>query len=296
VGVELHRHLLEPSIRIGRTVASRAVPTPGSTADAPALLALAVRLAGDAGRLILEGRARGLTDVRTKSTATDVATEYDRESEAFITGALHRERPDDAIVGEEGADLAGTSNIRWYVDPIDGTTNYLYDIPAYGVSIAAADEHGTLVGVVAAPALGELYTAVRGEGAFCNGRPIRCNDIDDLGQALVGTGFGYQADRRARQGAVMAHLLPHVRDMRRGGAASVDLCYVASGRYDVFFEEGLMWWDMAAGELIAIEAGAVSTDFGGGPGRPAQLIVSAPGVAEAFRAALLAAGAPVMPD
>ncbi len=245
--------------------------------------------------MIFEGRARGLSDVRTKSTDTDVATEYDRASEAFIVSELQAARPDDAIVGEEGADHSGTSGIRWYIDPIDGTTNYLYDIPAYAVSIAAADEHGTLVGVVAAPALGEVYTAIRGEGAFRNGQAIRSNTVTKLENALVGTGFGYDADRRARQGEVVARLLPRVRDLRRGGAASVDLCYVACGRYDIYFEEGLSWWDMAAGELIACEAGAVSTDFVGGPGRPGQLIVSARGVAEAFRSVLVDAGAPVMP-
>lgn len=218
-------------------------------------------------------------EVATKSTSTDMVTELDRAAETLIVDALVAARPDDAIVGEEGADHPGRSGVRWLVDPIDGTTNFLYGLPGWAVSIAAADEDGPLAGVVYVPTYGEhgeLFRASRGGGARLEGRPIRCSDNADIATALVGTGFAYRAERRAAQGVVAARLLPHVRDLRRFGAASVDLCFVACGRLDVYYEDGLAPWDLAAGELIASEAGAVLSDLTGGPVRPGSVLVAGP--------------------
>ncbi len=262
-----------------------------TTTDPAGLLHLATELAMAAGTLVREGRAGGLRDVQVKSSSTDVVTEFDKAAEAAIVAGIMAARPDDAIVGEEGTARPGTSGLAWHIDPIDGTTNYLYGLPLYGVSIGVADAAGVLAGVVCAPAIGEVFTAVRGGGASCNGSPIRVNPIERVDQALVATGFSYHAERRRRQASVVAHLLPRVRDIRRLGAASLDLCFVACGRVDAYYEVGLNSWDMAAGELIALEAGAVSSDFAGGAARPDQLFVSAPGVAGALRELLAAAGA-----
>ena len=262
-----------------------------ATVDAAALLTIAVELATEAGHLVREGRRAGLRGVETKSTATDVVTEFDRAAERLVVDGIVRTRPHDSVVGEEGASRAGTSGLSWFVDPIDGTTNYLYGSPLYGVSIGAADDHGMVAGVVVAPAMGETFTATRGGGAFLNGERIAVNPQTDLGRSLVATGFGYAAERRAYQSGVVARMLPLVRDLRRGGAASLDLCWVACGRLDAYFEEGLNWWDMAAGELIAREAGAAASDYRGGPARPSDLLVCAPAIAAPLRALLATAGA-----
>ena len=247
-----------------------------------ALLALAEELAREAGELVASGRANGSGTIHTKSTPTDLVTEYDRASEALIVGRLAAVRPDDGIVGEEGAESAGSSGIRWLIDPIDGTTNFYYGLPGYAVSIAAADEHGAFAGVVYAPVLGELFAARRGAGATLNGRPISCGSLADLSTALVATGFAYHPERRATQAQRVARLIASVRDVRRLGAASIDLCYVACGRLDAYFEEGLGPWDLAAGELIAREAGCRSGDFRGGPARPGEVAVAAPELFDSF--------------
>lgn len=223
--------------------------------DPDHLLDLARSVAVDAARLVAEGRREGLSDVRTKSTATDMVTEYDRLSEQLIVDRLLAARPDDGLIGEEGATLRGTSGINWLVDPIDGTTNFLYGLPGYAVSIGASDGMGGLLGVVVIPATGEVFAARRGGGATCNGAPIHCSTATDVAQALVGTGFSYDPQRRARQGVRVAALLPRVRDIRRLGAAAADLCHTAAGRLDAYFEEFLQPWDLAAGEVIAREAG-----------------------------------------
>ncbi len=207
----------------------------------------------------------------TKSSPTDVVTELDRTSEALISRRLLAERPGDAILGEEGGET-GAGRVRWIVDPLDGTVNYLYGLPDWAVSIAAEVDGTVVAGVVAVPAHGEVFTAVRGGGAWLRaggGAParLRCNTGVPLAQALVATGFGYQAARRAVQGAVVAAILPLVRDIRRGGSAAVDLCSVAAGRVDAYYERGVNYWDYAAGGLIATEAGA---QLGGLAGRPAS--------------------------
>lgn len=240
------------------------------------LAELAERVARAAGDAVRARRPDGVPGTSTKSTVTDMVTELDRASEAIVVSSLLAARPDDAIVGEEGADLAGTSGISWLVDPIDGTTNLLYDLPGWAVSIAAADASGTVAAVVYVPTFGDLFRAVRGGGALLNGRPISCRDRGDLATALIGTGFAYRAEKRAEQGQLAARLLPLVRDLRRSGAAAVDLCSVACGRLDGYYEEGLAPWDLAAGALIAHEAGAVLTDLDGGPVRPASVLAAGP--------------------
>ena len=246
------------------------------------LRALAERVARAAGRLLLEGSAVARLEVATKSTGTDMVTEMDRASEELIEAQRLAERPDDGILGEEGAHRPGSSGLRWVVDPLDGTTNYLYGFPGFNVSIAAE-----LDGVVVAAAVfdvvrDELFSAHLGGGATRDGEPIAPSPVSELGHALVGTGFSYDAERRRRQAEVLVHVLPRVRDIRRQGAAAVDLCSVACGRLDGYYERGLARWDLAAGGLVAEEAGAVVTDLTGGPALGDAVLAAAPGVASAL--------------
>jgi myo-inositol-1(or 4)-monophosphatase len=243
-----------------------------------ALRDLACRLAREAGGLALTGRRSSSTALPgdTKSSNTDLVTEFDRAAEAHIVDELRRARPDDAIVGEEGTDDTGTSGYAWFIDPIDGTTNFVYDQPAWACSIAVSHHGEMIVGVVFAPVLDELFVATLGEGASRNGEPITVSGEDDLALALVGTGFNYQRAARADQAAIIASLISDVRDIRRLGSAAFDLCMVACGRLDVYYERHLNAWDAAAGELIAREAGAVSSDYSGGEPRPEELVVATP--------------------
>ncbi|WP_371591054.1 MULTISPECIES: inositol monophosphatase family protein [unclassified Streptomyces] len=239
------------------------------------LLEIALEAAARAGVFLRDGRPEDLGVAATKTSAVDVVTEMDIASEKLITDYLAERRPDDGVLGEEGSSVEGTSGIQWVIDPIDGTVNYLYGRPDWSVSIAARKDGETLVGVVAAPMRAETYRAVLGEGAFVNDRPARVRVAPPLEQALVGTGFGYLESRRARQAEVLGHLVPRVRDIRRGGSAAIDLCDVALGRMDAYYERGLNPWDFAAGDLIAREAGALT---GGRPGEPLspELTVAAP--------------------
>jgi myo-inositol-1(or 4)-monophosphatase len=252
----------------GRLLRRHAVTDPG------ALLRIAVGAADEAGRLLASWRGDERPEViDTKSSPTDVVTEMDRRSEALITEWIRAARPGDIVLGEEGGQTTGGHRdsgpagdrvpVRWVVDPLDGTVNYLYGLPDWAVSIAAEVEGTIVAGVVEVPRFGETFTAVAGQGAWLHrdgnraAIALRCNSGVALGQALVGTGFGYDSGRRQVQGEVVAALLPHVRDIRRGGSAAVDLCSVAAGRMDAFFERGLNYWDYAAGGLIAREAGAL---------------------------------------
>jgi myo-inositol-1(or 4)-monophosphatase len=247
--------------------------------DAPTdLVNLAARLAREAGDMVANGRRTGDLGVRTKSTATDMVTRWDSASESLIVDALRAARPRDGIVGEEGARVDGTSGIDWYIDPIDGTTNFLYGLGGYAVSIAAADSTGPVAGAVFVPASRELFTAARGRGAFLGSTPITCSTSTTLDTALVATGFSYDSDHRRVQGSRVGAMLPHVRDIRRLGAAAIDLCHVACGRVDAYFEEHLQAWDLAAGLLIATEAGARASDFAGGAVKPSETVVCAPGI------------------
>jgi myo-inositol-1(or 4)-monophosphatase len=261
-----------------------------AAADREALVALAARLARLAGTTALAGRGADRPDAATKSSVTDMVTEFDRAAERTIVEGIAAARPDDAVVGEEGTDAAGTSGVRWLIDPIDGTTNFLYGLPGWAVSIAACTEVGAVAAAVYLPVTDELFTATLGGGAFLDGVPIHCGSTTDVGQALVATGYSYQAARRAQHAQRMATILPQVRDVRRLGAASVDLCYVAAGRLDAYFEQWLGPWDMAAGELIAREAGCRTGDFSGGPVRPAEVLVANPPLFPALTRLLAAPG------
>jgi myo-inositol-1(or 4)-monophosphatase len=222
------------------------------------LLALALRVVHEAGELLMDRPAT--FEISTKSVAIDIATQMDIASEKLIVAALLKVRPHDGIISEEGTSRPSTTGITWVIDPVDGTVNYLYGLPGWNVSIAAKDINGPIVGVVHAPTIASTWTGIRGGGSFFNGLRIRCNDPIELDRALIGTGFAYDVRERIGQGRVIADLLPTIRDLRRCGAAAVDLCYVAMGAFDGYFESGLKEWDMAAGGLIATEAGAwVST-------------------------------------
>ena len=274
------------------------VPSPSMTersaverAEPGALVELASDVARRAVDLLLDGSGRARTTVETKSTATDMVSEMDRASEQLIVSALLHARPDDGIVGEEGSATAGTSGVRWIIDPLDGTTNYLYGHPGWGVSIAAEDAEGVVAGVVADAVHGELFSATRGGGARRNGEPIRCSRATELATALVATGFGYAANRRRGQAEVLVGLLPRVRDIRRMGAAAVDLCSVACGRVDAYFERGLAWWDLAAGAVIATEAGAIVSSLDGGPVRAGSVVAAGPDLIASLRELLVSLGA-----
>lgn len=259
--------------------------------DPVELRVLAESAARAAGALLLAGLDAPRTDVQTKSTGTDMVSEMDRAAEACIVERLLGARPDDGMVGEEGTDLRGTSGVLWVVDPLDGTTNYLYGLAGFGVSIAAEVDGVVVAGVVFDVVRGNLFAATLGGGATRDDIPIRASSATDLGTALVATGFSYEAERRARQAAVLVEVLPRVRDIRRFGAAAVDLCSVACGRVDAYYERGLARWDLAAGGLIATEAGAVVTGFDGGPAVAGSVVAAAPGIAGSLRELVVRAGA-----
>lgn len=242
------------------------------------LLDVAERLARQAGDMALAGRKRGLQDVSTKTSRTDMVTEYDRASEALIFDGLRSMRPLDSIVGEEGASHVGSNDITWFIDPIDGTSNFLYDIPLWAVSIGARQSGVAIAGAVYIAAAGEMFTATRGGGAHLNGAPITCNLDARLETALVATGFSYSPESRPVQAKRVANMIANIRDIRRFGAAAVDMCFVACGRLDGYFEENLHDWDIAAGDLIAREAGCLTGDFRGGPIRPAETMTASPAI------------------
>jgi myo-inositol-1(or 4)-monophosphatase len=225
------------------------------------LLELAKRVGREAGELL---QKRPTTfEVSTKSTAIDVVTQMDSQSEAHIVSEILKARPDDGIIGEEGSERTSKSGITWVIDPLDGTVNYLYGLPGWNVSIAAKDSDGVVVGAVVAPTINSTWYASRGGGAFLNEQPITCNDGVELNRALIATGFAYDLDARPAQLAQLSELLNRIRDIRRNGAAAVDLCHVAMGALDGYFEKGLQEWDLAAGGLIASEAGAKVTTVAG---------------------------------
>jgi myo-inositol-1(or 4)-monophosphatase len=247
--------------------------------DNAELLELAERLACEAGDMLLAGADGLRVDVSTKSSGTDMVSEMDRASEAHIVKGILSERPDDAILGEETGGRDGSSGVRWVIDPLDGTTNYLYRHPTWSVSVGVEVDGRAEVGVVAAPGHREVFTAVRGQGAKMNGAPIKVSEETDLASALIGTGFGYVAGRRAAQALLLPDLLSKVRDIRRNGVASLDLCWVACGRLDGYFEAGGQPWDVAAGLLIATEAGAAASGLDGGAVAPESVMVATPGIA-----------------
>jgi myo-inositol-1(or 4)-monophosphatase len=218
-------------------------------------LELAERAARAAGEVLLSYYGRPPEGVESKSSATDLVSDADREAERTIRELLETERPQDGLVAEEGSRAEAASGRRWVVDPLDGTINFLYGFPAWAVSVALEDADGALVGVVHSPIHGETFCAARGEGAFLGERALRVRPARPLEQSLVATGFSYEPDRRAVQAEAIAKLLPRARDIRRAGAAALDLSWVAAGRLDAFFERGLHHWDWAAGRLLVEEAG-----------------------------------------
>lgn len=271
--------------------------TPAASADSyEELAATAVDLAERAGQRILELRAQGVEVRAQKSSAIDIVTAADQESERMIVADLAVARPQDGVFGEEGAGSAGTSGITWVIDPIDGTANYLYDLPAYAVSIAAtvqdetafADGRRAVAAAVCNPRTGEVFDAWEGGGARVNGRPIAISGRADLASSLVGTGFGYTVERKLEQLEMLSRVLPRVRDIRRFGSAAYDLCLLAVGRLDAYFERGLQPWDYAGGALIAREAGALllGRDDTTPPGEP-LLFAAAPELVRELRDAVL---------
>lgn len=268
-----------------------------STPATTELLSVARAVALEAAALVLEAR-RGTVEVADrKSSSVDVVTQVDRDAEQLIRERLAAARPGDGFLGEESGGGGGSTGLTWVVDPIDGTVNFLYGIPHYAVSIAVvegeADPHRwqALAGVVVNPATGELFSATRGGGAQLGDRALRVPPPPPLDEALIATGFAYRAEIRAEQGAAIARLLPHVRDIRRMGTASLDLCAVAAGRVDAYVERTLNPWDHAAGALIAEEAGASVTGLGGGRPDHRFLLAAHPGLVPTLEAALAEAGA-----
>lgn len=272
------------------------VPVP-ATVEPRDLLEVAEQVALEAGRLIVHERPRDLGVAETKTSATDIVTVMDQRSQDLLLTRLGELRPDDGFHGEERGGRAGTSGVSWVVDPIDGTVNYLYGIPAYAVSVAAVVGDPTtpgawrpVAGAVVNPLTGESFTAALGAGAHrvVDAGPRRALRVTDapLGLCLCGTGFGYDADRRRWQGEVLAQVLPEVRDIRRIGSAALDLCRVAEGSLDVYYERGLNPWDMAAGWLVATEAGALVTDLDGGHPSATMTIAGGPGNHADLRALL----------
>jgi myo-inositol-1(or 4)-monophosphatase len=228
-------------------------------------LELAERAARAAGEVLIAYYGRVPEGLASKTSATDPVSDADREAERVIRELLSAERPDDGLVGEEGSRIEGEHSRRWIVDPLDGTVNFLYGLRAWGVSIALEDEEGLAVGVVFNPVSGECFAAERGRGATMSGRPIHVTDCRSLDSAMVATGFSYEAVRRAEQAQLLVELLPRIRDLRRAGAAALDLAYVAAGRVDAYYERGLQRWDEAAGLLLVQEAGGVTAELDGEP-------------------------------
>jgi myo-inositol-1(or 4)-monophosphatase len=234
--------------------AAESVETADVTAEE--LRDLAREVALEAAALVRERRRGGVEVAETKSSPVDVVTEADHAAEQLIYARLTGARPCDGFLGEEGASAESTSGVTWVVDPIDGTVNFLYGLPQYAVSIAASRAGEVVAGVVVNVASGEVFSAVRGGGAFLDGKRVAVRDVVPLGQRLVGTGFNYVAEVRILQAAAVGKMLGSVRDVRRLGSAALDLCALAAGRLDAYVEEGLNPWDMAAGGLVATEAGA----------------------------------------
>lgn len=247
--------------------------------NASTLLDLAVTAARAGAELAARRRVEGLGEVGTKSTDTDPVTAADRAVEQLLIEILLGARPGDRVLGEEGGERGPASGaVRWVVDPIDGTVNYVYGLPQYAVSIAAEVDGRVVAAVVRNAATGDEWTATLGGGAWRDGRRLTGSPVTRLDRCLIGTGFGYDAARRAHQAAVLAQLLPRIRDIRRFGAASLDLCLAAEGLVDGYYEKGLSAWDHAAGGLVAAEAGLLVTGLRGAAPGPTMVVAAPPAV------------------
>jgi myo-inositol-1(or 4)-monophosphatase len=290
-------------LRIGSGQAGGPVTEPEATgqpsADPQELAELARSVAREAADLLLARHGEAAV-VQVKSSPTDLVTQLDRAAEQLIRDRLLAARPGDAILGEEGGET-GHGSVRWIVDPLDGTVNYVYGLPDWAVSIAAAVDGQVVAGAVCVPLRASMFTATLGGGAWlesgCEAGPQRlaCNSGVPLASALVATGFGYPAAQRAAQGQVAAAVLPQVRDIRRTGSAANDLCSVAAGRVDAYYEQGVHEWDIAAGGLIAREAGAVMAGLGGRPAGEAMTIAADPALFRALHDVLAALDAGRLP-
>ena len=228
------------------------------TPDANDLLTLAREAATEAGQFVRQRAHLKREYADSKSTPTDMVTEVDRAAETTIVRRLLAARPGDGVTGEEGSNRPGESGVRWIIDPLDGTTSYVYGYPAYSVSIACEVDGEIVAGAVFDAAHGRLYSAAKGGGAFRDNAPIGVSQETRLAHALTATGFGYDPSRRAKQAETLVRVIPRIRDIRRGGSAALDLCWVAAGHVDAYYEQGLNEWDMAAGLLIVREAGGVT--------------------------------------
>ncbi len=248
---------------------------------------LGVRLAREAGQLALSMRDTVVLSTETKSSSVDLVTAADKAAEALIIDGILVARPDDGILGEEGGERASASGVRWIIDPIDGTTNFVYNVPAFGVSIAAEQNGVVVAGVVYQPSTDTMYEAVLSQGARKDGERLSINTPVDLASSLIATGFGYLADRREGQAEVLVKVLPRVRDIRRSGSAALDLCFLADGQVDAYYERGLNHWDMAAGLLIATEAGATIGDLRGSQPTTEFALAAPPALFDELRDLLL---------
>ncbi|PZS07980.1 MAG: inositol monophosphatase [Solirubrobacterales bacterium] len=259
--------------------------------EEPTLLAVAQEAArAAAAELVSRFRQRrglrgdsGAADVRAKSGPTDLVSDADLAAESAIADVLAARRPDDAILAEEGG-ASGEGALRWIVDPLDGTINFLFGIPVFAVSIACDDGEGTLAGVVLDPIRDECFAATRSGPPTLNGESIRASARDELATAMVATGFSYDSALRTRQAAVLAQVLPRARDIRRAGAAALDLAWSACGRYDAYYERGLKAWDLAAGALIASRAGLVVRELPADEEDPSGLVVAPAGLIDELQA------------
>ncbi len=249
------------------------------------LLAIAQEAAAAAARELRARFGARAAGVRAKSTPTDLVSDADLAAETAIRKVITTRRPHDTVIGEEGGERVVSGecaehSLRWVVDPLDGTINYLFGIPMFAVSIACEDGDGGLVGIVLDPVREEAFTATRSGQPSRNGQPIRASDRDELATALVATGFSYDAAVRTRQAEVLARVLPRVRDIRRAGAAALDLCWCACGRYDAYYERGLHAWDLAAGELLARRAGLAVRELPALGDDPAGVVVAPEAIVE----------------
>lgn len=261
----------------------QASPMTSPAPDPAELVDLAVAAARAAGAELRERATRPAEGVESKSTRTDLVSAADRAADELIQGMIRDARPADAMLTEESGDVAGDAAVRWVIDPLDGTINFLWGIPHWAVSIAADVDGRRAVGVVLDPCKDELFVAVTGEGATLNGEPIHINPAPPLDEALVATGFHYSVEERRRQSARMSDVVPVVRDIRRFGAAALDLCWLAAGRFDGYYERGVKEWDWAAGGLVAQEAGARLVDLPAVEGRPFGVAAAHPDLVDRIR-------------
>jgi myo-inositol-1(or 4)-monophosphatase len=255
------KSLENPVIRVDETLPQLSALDYTRRVSADGLLELALGAARDAGSLLLERFGGPVSGVESKSSTTDLVSDADRAAERLVLDRIAAARPDDGVVAEESGRVTGGSGLTWVVDPLDGTTNYVFGYPVWAVSIACEDADGGVVAVVHDPCRGETFAAARGRGTTLNGRPVHTRSPRGLDRALVATGFAYRAGDRAFQAAVLTHVLGEVRDIRRGGSAALDLAWVACGRLDGFYEWGIKHWDRAAGMLLVSEAGGRAEVF-----------------------------------